>query len=353
MARTHGNLMLFGFDLAQAPAFLRQGWREALQWPLFARLLPPEPVRVRHPDGSKAMWPPGAKPGARTANALVLPEGLLLRRTLPMPSLVAAAQQEAIELALAGATPFPAEKTVWGWRSAPTASGTEVELVMASRDHVDDFLSRTVNRQYLSEIEVWAMRPGEEAPIVLQGYGEGRRLVRTRRRYREIAIFAAVAVVLFLALLASPVLRKQWDVSDLDARLDAVSREAATAMADRDALVEARTRMKTVTEYVDGHPDPLVLLGRLSALLPDSVYLTRLELHGHSATIAGLADNAASVMENLAAQPGFSEARAPAAITRDPVSGRESFSIDFQFHLDDVTGLARGTNPEAANEPGP
>ncbi|MDR3212727.1 MAG: PilN domain-containing protein [Azoarcus sp.] len=331
MASPHRNLVLFGFDLAQVPAFLRQGWSEALQWPFFARLLPPEPVRVRYPDGNRAIWPPGARAGEHLANAIVLPEGLLLRRTLPMPSLVAAAQQEAIELALTGASPFPPEKTVWGWRSMPTDSGVRVELVMASRGHVDDFLTRAVNPRYLSEIEVWAKDAAGNAPIVLQGYGEGWRMARTRRRYWKIGVCAALAVILVLALLASPVLRKQWDVSDLNARLDTVGQAAASAVDDRDALSETNSRMSVVAAYASGHPDPQALLGRLSVLLPDSVYLTRLELHGRSVTIAGLADNAAKIMETLTAQPGFHDARAPAAITRDPVSGRESFSIEFRF----------------------
>lgn len=332
--QARGKLMLFGFDLARIPDFLRQGWSEALQWPFFVRLLPPEPVRVRHADGSKGVWPAGPDSGAYAANALVLPESLLLRRLLPMPSLAAPAQREAIGLALTGASPFPPEKTVWGWRARPTASGVEVELVMASREHVDDFLSRAVNRHYLSGVEIWAMNTAGDAPIVLQGYGEGRRMMRTRRRYWKLGALTALSAFLFLALLASPMLRKQWDVSELDARLDAAGREVAAAVADRDALAQAHARMSAMAAYASGHPDPQALLGRLSILLPDTVHLTRLELHGRSVAIAGLADNAAKIMEILTAQPGFHDVRAPAAITRDPASGQESFSVEFRFSDD-------------------
>ncbi|MDR1661535.1 MAG: PilN domain-containing protein [Azoarcus sp.] len=352
MAKARGNLVLFGFDLAQAAAFFRQGWSEALQWPLFARLLPPEPVRVRHADGSTGVWPARANPGACAANALVLPENLLLRRVLPMPFLATPARQEAIELALAGASPFPPEKTAWGWQSRPTEPGMEIELVMASREHVDGFLSRVVNPRHLSEVEVWAMNAAGDAPIILQGYGEGRRMARARRRYWKIGALAALAALLFLALLASPALRKRWDVSSLDARLEAVGRETASAMADRDALAQASARLSAVAAYADGHPDPQILLGRLSILLPDTVHLTRLELHGRNGIMVGLADNAAKIMEVLSAQPTFHDVRAPAAITRDPVSGQESFSVEFRFSGPAGEPEAETSGVEALPRPG-
>ncbi|MDR1854832.1 MAG: PilN domain-containing protein [Azoarcus sp.] len=331
MAAARSNLVLFGFDLAQLPTLLRQGWSEALQWPFFARLLPPEPVRVRLPDGERTVWPPGGDAKAIVANAVVLPEGLLLRRTLPMPSLAAAAQREAIELAISGASPFPLENTVWGWRSTPTETGCEVELAMAAREHVADYLARTVNEHYLGEIEVWAAGENGRPPVVIGGFGEARRLARSRRRYWRIGGLAVLALGLTLALAASPVLRQRWDMSDFDARYAEAGRQAREAMADRDALAQANVRLMAIAAYADAHPEPQKVLGRLSALLPDSVYLTRLELQGRSVTVAGLAENAAGIMEILSAQPDFDDIRAPAAITRDPTSKRESFTIEFRL----------------------
>jgi general secretion pathway protein L len=343
MEQARSNLVLFGFDLSRIPAFLRQGWSEALQWPFFARLLPPEPVRVRYPDGTKSVWPAGASPNSyHVANALVLPEELLLRRTLHMPFLSAAAQQEAIELAIDGASPFPAEKTVWGWQAVSINSGMDIELVMASREHVADYLARRVRERYWPGIEVWAASTSADTPpVIMRGYGEARRQARTRYRYGQFVALAVLALALLLTLAASPVLRMHRDVSRLDAVANAISDETTPAMRDRDALVQANTSLGAVSVYAQAHPDPQELLGRLSALLPDSVYLTRLELRGRIVNIAGLASNAAEVMEILSAQPGFHEVRAPAAITRDPMSGRESFAIEFRFSDPSATTPAR------------
>jgi hypothetical protein len=194
-----------GFDLEQLLAVLRRGWRKVLRYPVFARLLPPEPVRVRYPSGDLSVWPSGACPRAAQAEAFMLPEGLLLRRMLSMPSLAAAAQREAIELAVSATSPFPPEKTVWGWRAA-SGSGLEIELVMALRDRVSDYLLRATGQRYLGEIEVWASGLAGDAPIVLQGYGERRRLMRTYRRYWRIARFLIFATLLLLGLATLPVI---------------------------------------------------------------------------------------------------------------------------------------------------
>jgi len=254
-----------------------------------------------------------------------------LRRTLPMPSLAFNAQREAVELALAGASPFPPENTVWGWRSAPTEAGSEVELVMAAREHVEDYLTRTVKERYQNEIEVWAWGADGNPPVILNGFGEGLRLARTRRRYWRIGGLVALAACLVLALVASPVLRRHWDVSVFNARFAEAGQQAREAMADRDALTQANVRLEAIAAYANAHPDPQALLGRLSTLLPDSVYLTRFELQGRSVTVAGLADNAAGIMEILSSQPEFDDIHAPSAITRDGESGRESFTIEFRF----------------------
>jgi len=167
--------------------------------------------------------------------------------------------------------------------------------------------------------------------VVIGGFGEERRLARARRRYLRIGGLVALALCLVLALVASPVLRKQWDVSNLDSRLAAATREAGDAVSDREALSQANTRLTAISAYADAHPDPQEVLGRLSALLPDTVYLTHFEVQGRSVTVSGLAENAAGIMEILSAQPGFDEIRAPSAITRDPATGREAFMIEFHF----------------------
>ncbi|MDR2690190.1 MAG: PilN domain-containing protein [Azoarcus sp.] len=329
MAQARSKYDLFGLDLAQLPAFLRQGWDEALRWPFFARLLTPEPVRLRHPDGGESVWPPGADIHAADTTALLLPEDILLRRTLQLPFLSHGERKEAIELALTGASPFAAGDTVHGWQSSPTASGESIELVLTAREHVARYFGRE-GADGASEAWAAASTPGAP-PIVLQGHGEGARLAHTRRRHLQIVVLAMLIVLLLLALIASPVARMRQDVFDLNDRLEAMGREVAPIIADRDALAHANLQLQAVADYANDRPDPRVALGRLSLLLPDSVYLLRYEQQGRSVRFNGLAENAAVLMESLSGVADFHDVRAPTAINRDPASGRESFSIEFQL----------------------
>ncbi|GHU11009.1 hypothetical protein AGMMS50225_15610 [Betaproteobacteria bacterium] len=341
MAQARGNLSLFGLDLAQVPDFLRQGWGVALRWPFFARWLPPEPVRLRAADGDEAhdaVWPRSADRSAATTTAFLLPEEILLRRKLRLPFLPAAARLQAIELALAGATPFPIGETAWGWHASADERGETIELVLASRHHIGAHLTEVRKNEGANEgadggadFEVWAAPEAGGEPVIVQGYGEGRRLARTRRRDAQVAALFVLAVFLLLALAASPVARMRQDVFDLDDRIEAMTREVAPVAAEREALAQANLQLQAVNAYVAERPDPVAVLGRLTTLLPDAAHLVHFELSGHTVNLNGQADNAAELMETLGNQPGFSDVRAPTAITRNGASGQESFSIRFRF----------------------
>jgi general secretion pathway protein L len=264
-----------------------------------------------------------------TATAILLPEEVLLRRRLQLPFLSPAGRREAIELALAGASPFPAEETIHGWHAIPSGVGEDVELVLASRKHVAHYFGR----KNPAEVEVWAPSSGEAGaqPIVMQGHGENIRFARVRRRYLQIVFLFLLVLALLPALVASPVARKRQDVLDFNARVEAQTREVAPVVDDRNALAKANVQLLAIAAYADARPDPLVALGRLSAQLSDSVYLTHFEQRGRTVVFGGLAENAAGLVEALGSKPGFNDMRS-SGINRDPVSGRESFSIE--FHID-------------------
>ena len=70
MALELRNTSLFGLDLGNLWGNFRSGWAQALRWPIFAWLSPPEPVRELLPDGSeRAVVGTSAKPASRGARA--------------------------------------------------------------------------------------------------------------------------------------------------------------------------------------------------------------------------------------------------------------------------------------------
>lgn len=341
MASARDNFNLFGLDLSTVPDYLRQGWSEAMNWSFFKWLMPAEPVRLLLPNvgdkpGGESVWPAFARMEQATVSAVVLPDELVLRRRLRLPHLSGVAQRQALELEVRAASPFPLDEIVWGYRAEPDGNGVDVELAFAARAHVLDYLrllQPAVNGSDPQQApEVWV---DAERPLLLEGFGESRRQRRERRRITQMLAMVALCLVLLFALAASPVLFQRAQVLDFNARFEAHSSEVAPVVADRDALGKRNLQLQTIAAYAEAHPDPRALLGKLSTLLPDTVYLTNLDIRGRAVTIGGIAENAASLMELLGAQPDFRDVRAPAAISRDPVSGRETFTVEFKHGAGD------------------
>lgn len=333
MALDRSSFSLFGLDLIGMYEHWRQGWVEALQWPLFARLMPDEVVRVVEVGGVERLLSVDGK--AQSANgvraesvAVVLPDDIVLLGALSLPLMSPAEQRQAVELAVQAATPFPLDAIVWGYRADAAANRIDIEYALAARDHIQGFLERHADVAGSACPEVWAMG---RAPIVLGGFGETPRLKRQRQRRIRLGALAIGALLLSLMLAALPVLQSRQQVFDAQARFESLAREVAPVVADREVLGKVNAELQVIGEYRDERPDPTLVLARLTELLPDSVYLTRFEIRGRTVVIGGLAQNAAGLMEVLGAQPDFRDVRAPAAIALDRATGRESFAIEFKL----------------------
>jgi len=113
------SLRLFGMDLATVPGYLREGWSEALRWPVLRWLTPDDPVRVLHADGTESVRPGVsahriAAPAQVRFAAVELAEEALLRRSLLLPRLTEDELRQAVELDVRAASPFPEDDVVWG-----------------------------------------------------------------------------------------------------------------------------------------------------------------------------------------------------------------------------------------------
>lgn len=332
MALEADSWRLFGLDLRALPRAWRRGWDEARHWPTFAWLSPQEPVRVLLPDGGEALRlgasataaPPRA---AARAEAVVLPDSMVLVRELVLPRLTDEDAREALALDVRAASPFPPEQTAWGWHARPAGDRLVVRVALAARAHVAACLERSRARLQGGEPEVWA---DGEAPVVLQGYGEGARAARRVRERRRIAAALAGATVLALALATTPVLQARERLLEAQARLAAMEAESARVIAARDALAQANERARALRAHLRERPDALHLLETLTVALPDAAYLTRLEIQGRQVRLSGQADNASELMDTLGARRAlFRDVRAPFPISRAAGADKESFTIEF------------------------
>lgn len=337
MAFETGKLNLFGLDLSRAWMTFSTGWAEALRWRMFSWLNPDQSVRLLCPDGT-VEWRKGAS--ARIASggsdaspvAVLLPDDIVLFRELILPDLLPDDVAKAAALDVELNSPFPGSELTWGIRPTLTRDGQlHVRVALASRNHVAAYLE---SRQLDSgNVEVWA---GEGEPVVLTGYQEVRREQALRRRRQGIMAASAVLVALLLVLAATPWYIQRARVFDAQNRHAVLEAAVAPVVADREALVRSSAQLRAIGSHLRTEADALSVLSRLTALLPDNAHLTRLEVNGVHVRFAGIAVNAANLVEALGRQEGFGDVKTPTAISRTS-DGRESFTVELTMQSGDGT----------------
>jgi general secretion pathway protein L len=319
--------------------FWCQGWSEIVGASVFDRLRPDEPVCVIHADGSESVVLRGrtcrdGRAASAGVVAVQVPEQMVLQREMVLPPLTARDTEHALAIEVADVCPFPVDSACWGWRVEDDEGGADrarrVRLAIASRAHVEALLDPFGDRLGGIEPEVWV---GSGPYIVLRGFGEGPRLARNRGRTRRLWGLGATALLLCSLLLLSPFLAERQRVFSAQAALEALLREAAPVVAQRDGLVASNERLKNMRADHAQSVDLAPLLEILTRLLLDDVVLTQIEAqrNGH-VRIAGDAQNASKVMEALERDSMFGEVRSPAPTRRNVKTGKESFVVEFTFH---------------------
>ncbi|MFP5414230.1 MAG: PilN domain-containing protein [Gammaproteobacteria bacterium] len=351
MAFEAANLNLFGLDLGALANGLRQGWAGVLRWPLLAWLTPADPIEVHRPDGSRqrcvGVSERPAPAGADAEfHALLLPQDLVLSRQLTLPHLTDAEIEAALRLELQADSPFPEARLDWGWRiDAVDEPGLKITLAFAATDHVNAHVNAYVaaHRSGLPDkFELWADAGG---PVVLRGRGEAPRLAQARSRCRRMLLWPLLIVALLGALVLAPYGQLRQRTIDAQRQLEQIQNASTSYLDARAALVQADSRIAAVVAWRDGKADMLYVLHKLTTLLPDSAYLSRLDIEDRKVRITGNAADAAGLMETLRADAGVAELRALNPIVRGR-DGRDAFYLEFM--LGPEAAVPPTATPEAA-----
>lgn len=325
------NLRLFGIDLAAAPAYLRDGWAEAMQWPAFRWLTPEAPVRVIHADGSESVRQGVSArvipaPDRVRFTALELPEENVLRRSVVLPRLSDGELRQAVALDVHSASPFAEDDLAWGYvTDRIERERVRADIALTSRRLIDRQID--AYRERLGGVpEVWI---GGARPFIISGYGEGARLTQVRKQRRGLFALLALALLLLVALAVTPTLQLRETALDAEARSQALLRAVKPQVQMRDELAKLGEQLRGLAQAAGTRHDVVSLLDEVTKQLPDDAMLTRLEISGSTVRLSGQADNAAQLLQTLGAYARFRDVRAPAGIARAPAGGKESFTIEF------------------------
>lgn len=307
------------------------------QWPVMAWLTPTAPVLLLQNNGGESLWLGAIEQPQRDPQphqlgfvAVELPECSILRRSLNLPSMAEQDVASAVALDVRSVSPFSSGDLVWGYHadSADRRVRT-IEIALASRKQVAQYLATQAGRLKPGQIpEVWVCTD-QRRPIVFHGYGEGQRFAHSARKRHVGCALLLLLIGLLAGIAVTPTMQLRLRAVDAVHAYDAIAQKSVPLVRQREQFLQSAEQLGVLAEVLAGRIEPLRILDKLTQLLPDETSVQSFKLQDAKVTIAGLTENASTLMQLLGDQVGLHDVRAPSAATRVPGAPKESFVIEF------------------------
>ena len=322
---------LFGYDMAAIGLHWKRAWHDllfAVDSPLRGGF--DEVVAAQSQSGTR-YFQSGVEVHSRQANcaAIVLPEDIVLLKTLKLPSFAEDNLADALALDVSANSPFAADDTRSGWRiKSRTEQGLEVNLAIVSASAAMKYISSVTGSHDPQAQEAWVM--ADENPLVLTGFGEVYRESLYTQRLVRAAAWVGASALIVLAIFATSAGIKAFEAGRLEAKFAQATQSAANASRFRTQLTGANETLTAANTVIANFPNPHQELARLTALLPDDSHLDQFSVRGKELRIRGQADDAASVMQSLTNVEDYASVTAPQAIRKVTSTNKELFYLDIE-----------------------
>lgn len=336
----HTPARFFGFDLGFLWRDLLTAWRGMLDWPIFSWAWPKLAVCLYLPTGASAFCrglntsPLHDEQRAKAARlqAVLLPEDLLLRRTLELPQLQPTELQAALTLEAQALSPFAPSDIIWAHEIAPSDSAVlRVQLVLTSRKLIEQHIETFHPQLKALTPEVWAPRVNGSGFVMLPGFGEARRQRQSTGWRWASASLGVLVLTLIGAMAITPSVQLYLRAMQAKQAMAALQKKAGPVMAQRESLVHATDQLANLGELRGKPVPPLQILKLITEALPDDTSLLTLQIEGFKVNISGQTANASALMKQLGSTPGLRDVKAPTPAIKPLGAPRESFTIEFTF----------------------
>lgn len=332
-----------GLDLASLGRDLLAAWRGMLDWPLVSWLWPKSDVRVWLSGGGSALsrglntvlsHDDKSRVKAARFEAILLPENLLLRRTITLPQLQAAQVQAALSLEIQSLSPFTPGDAVWAHHvSQQNNSGIQAQVIISSKKLIAQHIAVAHPQLTSSNSEVWVslgdVLNAEAGFVALPGFGgAGRDQQNTSWRWVS-GLLLLTVLSLLAGILLTPTIRIYLMSVQASHALEVVAKKANPAVEQRELLLRLTEQVASLDKLVEKPIPPLRTLLDITQALPDDTFLMTLQIQGLKVTMNGQTSNAAALMKQLGSTPGLRDVRAPTAATKPLGATREQFTIEF------------------------
>ncbi len=266
---------------------------------------------------------------ARPELVALLPADRLLHRYVTFPAATQDNLRQVLTFEMDRHTPFKADEVYFDHRVVETLAGgskIRVMLHVARREDGQRLLEFCRERGLkLHGIDTEDER-GEQLGLNLLPLAL--REQRDRRQIRLNLALAAVFLVLLNVVLWQSVGSREAALDVYQQRLNTVRQEAAQVIELRDELEATARAAGFLSQKKGATPAVLELLREFTSRLPDDTWLQRMQINGDTVQISGQTPAAAALVGLLEESPCLEAPNLRGAVTPDPQSGKERFTIE-------------------------
>lgn len=267
---------------------------------------------------------------ARTPVLIRIPPREVLTRVVHLPPAAAENLREVLSFEMHRRTPFTADAVYFDFRALPMQPGDQmlrVELSLVRRELVDAVVAL---------LPPWDLRVmGATEMPAIEAEGMLLRLAvphrgATRRRALTRLLWAGNAALL-AAVVAIPLVQQERAIDALEARVAAAGIEAQGAAALSRRAEEVRAERRAIIDEKRDRPAMVAVVAELTATLPDSTWVQRLEIKHRRVRLRGTSTTASALIPIIENSPLFRGAAFDAPVTRNPATGEEQFQLVFEI----------------------
>ena len=269
----------------------------------------------------------------RAKVVLIIPAQEILIRSIRFPTQTPERLKRTLSYELLGyeldrLTPFQAQDVYYEFRFLPNLSRShvEIELAVARRVVVDVWLQRLQEANGTADVISW---PGAWPNANILPMKQRHQPQRTAGIWRW--LLTLLIVSLAVAVIISPLLQQRAIVADLITRVNKARHEAAKVTNLRTKIEQEEKVANFVVEQKRTANYMVSILARLTALVPDSAWVSTFNYADGQADFSGEAQQATTIIELLAKDPVFRNSSFRSPVTSMRAIGKERFDIQFNY----------------------
>ena len=265
--------------------------------------------------------------GGRAPIVLRLSTDLLLERDVNLPLAAEQDVANALRYSIETLTPFAPAELFWNWTITSRDRlhrRLHLRLSLVCRASVEALVDRLQRAGAGPKLLEIPLSPAETRTIPLDS-------VPSRwdklRRHAPLAVASFLAGVV-VAIAVVPIAFRQRALTVTEAQIATLQPRVAEAEALRRRLADNADSIDVIHRERERVGDALQVIATITNALPDDTYLTELSLHQRTLLLTGESSAAARLIVVLSGETTLRNPRFVAPVTRAPMGGRDTFSIE-------------------------